>query len=453
MDDHEPQDVGRTLAILGAGPAGLYAARAAAASGRFAAIDVIEALPAPYGLVRYGVAPDHPETKRVTKVFDRAFDSGQVRFLGNVTVGRDIAHAEFVRYYDAVVYATGVSGGRRLSIPGADLPGSVSSADFVSWYSGHPEARLCPPLSSVRRAVVIGGGNVALDVARLLVSPHQGLRATDMPDDVLDVFLASAVREVHVMVRKGPGKTRYSPVVLREFAELPDVAPKVDRRDVEAAGDTAEMARAAQENLEMFQSWTECTDEAAARSMQFHFWTNSTEIVGIAGVEEVHAVATAPGSAARELKIPADLVVHCVGFGADGPDWLPSSATSGVVENLQGRVRSLDGEPMSGVYVAGWLKRGPSGTIATNRADAEETVACILEDLERLPRRVHRMDVLDTLTAAGVAVVSWSGWRAIQDDEQAAGQGRGAATVKLSDRDRMVAAANLAPSRGGLSDA
>jgi ferredoxin/flavodoxin---NADP+ reductase len=442
MNDDEPQDHDRTLAILGAGPAGLYAARAAAASGRFTGIDVIEALPAPYGLVRYGVAPDHPETKRVTNLFDRVFDSGHVRFLGNVTVGRDITHSALMAHYDAVVYATGVSGERRLSVPGADLPGSVSSADFVSWYSGHPDAEPCPSLSSVRRAVVVGGGNVALDVARLLVSPHQVLRATDMPDDVLDAFLAADVREVHVVVRRGPGETRYSPIVLREFAELPGIALKADRRDVEAAEATAGMSRASLDNLEVFRSWSNRTDGVSVRSVQFHFWTNPTQIVGGTEVQGVHALANTPGSAARELKIPADLVVHCVGFSATGPNWLPMSKTAEGVENLRGRVRSSEGTQVPGVYVTGWLKRGPSGTIASNRTDAEETVACLLEDLEGLRGRTQRKDMLDVLTAAGIRVVSWSGWRAIQEDERAAGQGRGAVTAKLHSRDLMVAAAH-----------
>lgn len=444
MTSDQTRGIDRTLVVVGAGPAGMYAARAAAACGRFSSIDVIEALPAPYGLVRYGVAPDHPETTRVAKVFDRAFDLGQVRFVGNVAIGRDLTHGELIRHYDAVLYATGVSAGRRLSIPGAELRGSVSAAEFVSWYSAHPEALSRPPLERVRKVVVVGGGNVALDVARLLVSPADMLGRTDMPDDVLAVLSASGVREVDVVVRKGPGDTRYSPLVLKELADLEGVSLVVDGRDVDGVGDATGLTRASQENLQTFRTWSEATDSRATRTLRFRFWTSPTRIIGEDGVEAVQAIAEPPGAAARQVLLRTDLMIHCVGFGADGSDWLPGSLEAGIMRNVEGRVQSADGGPIPRVYVAGWLKRGPNGTIATNRADAEETVARILEDLDSLPRREDWQDLVDKLTARGVAVTSWSGWREIQQDERVAGQRRGAKTAKLRDRQRMVAAAHRA---------
>lgn len=438
----------RTLAVLGAGPAGLYAARAAAASRRFARIDVLEALPTPYGLVRYGVAPDHADTKRVTKVFDGLFDSGQVRLLGNVTVGRDITHADLMRHYDAVVYATGMSGARRLPVPGAELPGSVSAAEFVSWYTGHPDAQPCELLRSARTAVVVGGGNVALDVARILASPGEALRRSDVPDDVLDQFRRARIAKVHVVVRKGPAETRFSPVELTDLGRVPGVVPHVDPADVGAAVDEASLPRAARDALATFRTWTGPTCRPTARSVHFHFWTAPTAITGGSTVRAVETVVTAPGRPPVALSIRADLVVHCVGFTSTGPDWLPTGADSGVVANDRGRVQVRAGSTVRGVYVAGWLKRGPSGTIATNRGDAEETVASVLADLDSFPCRSDRGDVLPSLLDAGVPVVQWPGWRAIQQAEELAGRRRGAASVKSSDRDGMLAIAVRASKAG-----
>lgn len=444
MSERASQGSSRTLAVVGAGPAGLYAARAAVASSRFAAIDVIEALPAPYGLVRYGVAPDHADTKRVVKVFDGVFGAGHVRFLGNVEVGRDIAHAELMRSYDAVIYATGVSGARRAPVPGAELSGSVSSAEFVSWYSGHPDAGTCGTLRSARTAVVIGGGNVALDVARLLVAPAEGLVRSDMPDAVLDQFRRSGVAEVHVLVRKGPAETRFSPVELRDLGELAGVVARVDGAHVEVPAEEASTPRSARENLAILRSWASSAGERPERTVHFHFWSAPTEIRGESAVRSVEAVVDAPGRTRAAISLRADLVVHCVGFSATGPDWLPVRRASGVVGNVRGRVQSGSGGTVPRVYVTGWLKRGPSGTIATNRGDAEETIASLLEDLDSLPRRGRGCDVLPLLLAAGVSVVQWPGWRAIRVAEELAGRDRGAASVKVSDRGQMLAIARRA---------
>lgn len=431
--------LGHRLAIVGSGPSGLYAARAASNIPQFEEIDVIDALPTPYGLVRYGIAPDHPTTKRVTRVFDKMFDSGRVGFIGNVTVGREVTHEQLLRHYDRVIYATGMSGAKRVEVPGAHLPGSVSAAEFVSWYSGHPDASCPLPESEVSSVVVIGGGNVALDVVRLLACLPDRLRATDMPDDVLQEFLDSRVRDIHLLVRRGPEDAQFSPVVLKELAHLEHVRVEVVKEDLDCpATGGADVSAAAKENCDLLSQWVEAAHTPDERLAKLHFWTKPVRMVGDVAVTGVVVVAERPGSEPKTETIPAQLVVHCVGFSADDHHGLPIDPGRGTVRHDRGRVMSASGDPMERAYVVGWLKRGPQGVVATNRADAEETVGCVVEDLSQSPDIGTVPRLVDALRSAGVAVVDWAGWRAIEEQERSEGRRRDADSIKVSQRSRMV---------------
>jgi len=438
------------VAVVGAGPAGLYTAEALikqAAGGFPVEVDVLDRLPAPYGLVRYGVAPDHPSIKSITEYLRRVLELPQVRFLGGVQVGRDVARDELLICYDALVYATGAMRDRRLGISGEDLPGSFAAADFVRWYCGHPDAGPGMFRLDAESVAVIGAGNVAVDVARVLAKTAAELRATDVPEPVLAVLAASRVREIHIIGRRGPAQARFSVRELRELGELPnaDIIVNGAEADLGAFDPTGESSRLARSdrrsrgNVAVIRDWVGRTPRGCPRRLSVRFWLRPTEIIGIDRVTALRLERTrldessgrVIGTGEHEI-LPVQMVLRSVGYRSVPLPGVPFDESSATVPNAGGRVLGPDGCPRPGEYVAGWLKRGPTGVIGTNKSDAAQTVRSLLADYAGGGRSVHRVGaaaprLADLLAGRGVRLVSYADWLGIDKREQelAAELGRG----------------------------
>ncbi|HEX3781993.1 MAG TPA: FAD-dependent oxidoreductase [Pseudonocardiaceae bacterium] len=434
------------VAIVGAGPAGIYAAEALTRQdGLRVQVDVLDRLPTPYGLVRYGVAPDHPTIKSVVSTMAAILRHPGVRFLGNVEVGRDLDRRDLAASYEAVIYATGAPSDRRLGIPGEDLPGSISATEFVAWYNGHPDAT--DQRLDATDVVVVGAGNVALDIARVLARPYADLARTDIPSAVLDRLRTNAARHVHLLARRGPADARFSTKELRELGAVPQVAVTVDRTHHEPVS-VGEADRRVSANLRLFAEWASRPAPAeSTRSVTLRFHAIPVEIIGRDRVESVRIERTAVDADGRMYgtgeftTIPAGLVVRSIGYRGVGVAGLPFDETRCVVPNTAGRVSDQD---CSGTreYVAGWLKRGPTGVIGTNKVDAKETVRSLLDDLAT--GRRHRPDpdrttVDELLRRRGVRVVAFSGWEAIERAELELGASEGRTRSKITEWHRLRA--------------
>ncbi|MEU6849649.1 FAD-dependent oxidoreductase [Actinacidiphila alni] len=426
------------VAVVGSGPAGVYATEALVRGRDDVWVDVYDRLPAPYGLVRYGVAPDHPRIKSIVGALRKVLERDRVRFLGDVRVGADVTTGELGALYDAVVFATGAPTGRRLAIVGEDLARVWSAADFVAWYSGHPDhADLGESFTrAAESAVVIGAGNVALDVARLLVKSAAELEQTDMPPHVLDRLAHSGVREVHLVCRRGPEHARFSAKELRELLDLDGVGIAIDTEGLpDRSTDPLTAA-----NLKAFADLARRGTVPGGRTLRFHFRTRPVELLGAGGaVAAVRLERTrGPGGtatpAAEITDLKAGLVVSAVGHRSTPIGTLPFDEGLGRVPHTAGRVIGADGRPVEGQYVAGWVKRGPSGVVGTNRACAAETVAAVLADLADRPPRGAAPDAVDRLLAGrGVRPVGYDGWLSIDAEEIGRGRALGRARTKIPD--------------------
>jgi ferredoxin--NADP+ reductase len=410
---------------------------------------MIERLPTPWGLVRLGVAPDHPKLKSVSRAFERIAEQPGFRFLGNVELGRDIHHADLVRLYDAVIYAVGAQTDRRLGIPGEDLPGSWAATELVAWYNGHPDYQQLEFDLSVERAVVIGNGNVALDVARMLALTHDELAPTDATDASITAIEGSPLREIVVVGRRGPAQAAFTTPELQEMGELAGADVVVDPADLDGAEPKSTNA---ERNLAVLQTFAAREPEGKPRCVVFRFFRSPVAILGedrVEGIElvrnELDANERAVATEERET-LPCGLVFRSVGYHGVELPGVVFDAASGTIPNEGGRV-----EP--GVYCAGWIKRGPTGVIGTNKKDATETVGLLLEDAAagRLePKPEASAAAVDALLAErGVRVVEYAGWTAIDDAERAAGEKLGRPRVKLSSWDELLAAAERIASETG----
>lgn len=443
MDDR------KRVAVIGAGPSGLYAAAALLASGEPVSVEVLDRLPAPYGLVRYGVAPDHVKMKSVIRVLQKPFDPAHVEFLGGVRVGEGGIGLDALRtHFHAVVHATGSSVDRDLGVPGEELAGSFGSGAFVSWYCGHPDfTGVEPPLDHAGVAVV-GAGNVALDVARVLAKPAEEMAATDVPGPVLDALRGSAVRDVHVLIRRGPQHVRFTPAELRQIGELADAEVVVHDDGVLAAGVEEPEDRRQRQNLGMLTEWVGRPLSGARRRIHLRFLRSPVRILGegrVSGmVVERNTVdgGRVVGTGVLET-LDVGLVVRAIGYAAEPVPGLPFDAATGTVPNEAGRV-VRDGVPVPGAYVTGWIKRGPTGVIGTNKGDAQETVAAVLEDLPTLPAPAHPdPDALRAALAAhGMRPVDWTSWLRLDAEEVRRGGLRGAERVKVAELAEMLDAAH-----------
>jgi len=458
-----PPSAGRPLrvAVIGAGPAGIYAADALTRQSAVpVAVDLIDRLPTPFGLVRHGIAPDHPKMRAIRDTLHRTLDDPLVRFVGNVDIGVDISLDELRSHVDAVVYTYGASIDRHLGVEGEELPGSLAATEFVAWYTGHPDAdrtRVEAALAATRSVVVVGVGNVALDVARVLARTPEELEPTEMPQHVLDALAATSVEEITVLGRRGPVQASFTTQELRELGELAGATVLVDGADLEQ--DPAAEARAADDrnavrNLAVLRGWTDHVPEPGRTRLALRFFRRPTRFLGenrVTAVEVEHTAVDAEGRATGtgELElIPADLVVRSVGYRGTPLPGLPVDERSGTVPNDGGRVLR-NGTRSAGEYVAGWIKRGPSGVVGTNKHDARETVAALLADAEEGMLRVTGPigDLVDTLVARGAEPVLLEDWRAIDAAEIALGATFGRARTTLHEREALLAAVRAAAGR------
>ena len=445
------------VAIVGSGPSGMYAADALISQTAIpVSVDVIDKLPVPFGLVRYGVAPDHLSIRSVRDTLDKVFDKPGVRFVGNVEVGTDISVANLRDFFDAIVFTYGASRDRRLGIPGEDLDGSVAATDLVAWYCGHPEAdratfeRLIPSATS---AVVVGVGNVAVDVTRVLAKTVGELTHTDMPEYVFDTLRRSPITDIHVLGRRGPAQATYPTKELRELGELLDSDIVVDPADLvfdEASDQLIATDKAIARNVDVVKEWATRSKSGKSRRIHLHFMARPVELLGDERVHEVVVERTeldgtgaARGTGATFV-IPADFVVRSVGYRGQPLAGVPFDETRSVIPNLDGRVQ--DGtQVVAGQYVAGWIKRGPTGIIGTNKKDATASVASLLADVDKLPTApfATTADFDKWLAAAGVRAVGNEGWRAIDAAERALGATNGRDRTTIATNQDLLRAANL----------
>jgi ferredoxin--NADP+ reductase len=438
------------VAVIGSGPAGLYAADELSKHDAVS-VDVVDRLPCPYGLLRYGVAPDHLKMKSLETTLRKILERPRVRFLGGVELGVGISVEELREYYDAVVYATGSSVDRRLSIPGEDLPGSFSATEFVAWYCGHPDAEVDAFTLNARSAVVIGVGNVAVDVARILAKTAQELDATDMPDHVLTVLDESTVSDIYIVGRRGPAQAKFTTKELRELGELANADVVVDPAELvldQAAKELVETNKTVRRNVETLQEWSTRSQQGRARRIHLRFLLAPVAVVGSGRVEAVRCERNeldGSGGVAgtgKTVTLPAQLLLRSVGYRGLPLPGVPFDERSGVIPNVTGRVQR-HGSTATGEYVVGWIKRGPTGVIGTNKGDAKETIEQLLHDLDALPRASHREPdaIIDRLAQRSVGVVTWAGWQAIDAAEQALGVAAGRTRIKIADRAALLIAA------------
>jgi ferredoxin/flavodoxin---NADP+ reductase len=450
------------VAIVGAGPAGAFAAAALLRAHGDAEIDFFERLPTPWGLLRGGVAPDHHEIKRLEDTFDRQTLARECRFLGGVEVGVDVSHEELVRHYSAIVYATGAQTDKSLGIPGEDLPGSRPATEFVGWYNGHPDYRELEWDLSAERAVVVGNGNVAADVTRILMRSPAELERTDLADHALEALRHSRVREVVVLGRRGPAQAAFTSAELRELGRLEGVDVRVDPAEIELDPVSREWLEregtfTARKNVELLREFAARPPRPdASRRIVLRFLRSPVEILGDGKAEGVaiqrNEIVRGEDGALRARAagdgvetIACGLVLRSVGYRAVPLPGVPFEERRFVLPNERGRVHTPDGEPLPGVYAVGWIKRGPTGILGTNKRDAEETVAGLVEDLRAgalpEPARPRREDV-DALLAERVRdLVTVDGWRAIDARERERGAAGDRPRVKLAARDELLEAA------------
>ena len=444
------------LAIVGAGPAGIYAADILLKNERpfDVSIDLFDHLPAPYGLVRYGVAPDHPRIKGIITALREVLDRGDIRIFGNVRFGEDITLDDLKKHYNAVIFSTGAVRDAALNIPGIDLPGSYGAADFVSWYDGHPDYPREWPLDATSVAV-LGNGNVALDVARMLAKPADDLLPTEIPANVYDGLKASPVTDVHVFGRRGPMQVKFTPLELRELGELRDVDMIVydEDFDYDAASKAAiESNKQVMVIDRVFTQWRQREVGAASRRLHLHFYAKPLEVVaGPDGrVASFRYERTEPDGAGGirgtgEIRsVDVQAVYRAVGYFGSPLDGVPFDDRRGVIPNHEGQVYADGGSDLlPGVYATGWIKRGPVGLIGHTKSDAMETVEHLVKDQASWwsPSDPSEAAVIALLESRGVEYTTLDGWHALDQHEIALGAPEGRARIKVVPRDEMVAIA------------
>lgn len=466
------------LAVIGSGPAGVYAAdtllrSAPVKNGELeVAIDLFDRLPAPFGLIRYGVAPDHPRIKGIITALHRILGRGDIRFLGDVEFGTDLTLEDLRAHYDAVIFATGALKDADLAVPGVELEGSYGAADFVAWYDGNPDYPRTWDLDA-ESVAVIGNGNVALDVARVLAKSADELLRTEIPENVHQGLQAASTTDVHVFGRRGPAQTKFSPLEARELAHPKGLQVVMDPRDLEqiteAEWEAIKADKRTDQVVQTFVNWLEEQQrrEAAgeeptdregnpvSRRLHLHFWHRPVEILGEGGKvtgmrferTRLDAEGTLEGTG-EFVDYELGAVYRAVGYhGSELPE-VPYDAKRGVITNQSGRVTAADGSVIPGLYANGWIKRGPVGLIGATKSDALETITALLEDLEAgaVPAAPERDEVaiVRLLEDRGVEYTTWDGWMALDEHEKSLGaaavdaDGEPRARIKVVEREEMV---------------
>lgn len=442
-----------SVAVIGAGPAGIYAADILSKSEIETSIDLYERLPAPFGLVRYGVAPDHPRIKQIIVALYKILQRGDIRLIGNVTVGRDITIDEMRAHYDAIIVATGSDRDAPLDIPGIDLEGSYGAADFVSWYDGHPDYPREWPLEA-KEVAVLGVGNVALDVARILAKHPDDLMVTEIPENVEKGLRANPITDVHVFGRRGPAQVKFTPLELRELGKVPDVDVIVYEEDFDFDEGSQEAINSSNQTKQVVNTLTDWVmrDEAptASRRIHLHMLQAPVEILGtdrVEGVRMERTELTGDGSVKGTgtfIDYPVQAVYRAVGYFSSPVEGLPFDDIHGVIPNIEGRVIQPGGDHIPGVYATGWVKRGPVGLIGSTKSDARETITHLVEDaeagkLDRLADRTDGEPVTALLDDRGVKYTTWQGWEILEEFEKALGEAQGRERVKVVERATMTA--------------
>jgi ferredoxin--NADP+ reductase len=443
------------VAVVGSGPAGFYAAEALFGVDARVLVDLYDRLPAPFGLVRYGVAPDHAKIKNVIKVYERTAQNPNFAFLGNVAVGDDISVDELRMFYDAIIFACGAETDRRLGIPGEDLPGSYTATEFVAWYNGHPDYQGRTFDLSHEVAVVIGQGNVAIDVARILSKTVDELKTTDITARALELLAESRVREIYMIGRRGPVQAAFTPQEIKEFGNLADCDPVVDAADLEVCGSSQVELKdtknsQARKNYAALEDFAGRPEGAKSRRFIVRFFQSPIEIRGEGKVEEIvleknaligEPFAQKAAGTGEKFTLPCGAFFRSVGYRGVAIPGVPFEDRKGIFPNRSGRILA-DGQPVRGMYAAGWIKRGPSGIIGTNKPDSIETAKNVIADLPSLEpcERPDRAAVFDFLVSKGVRVVNYDDWRRIDAAEIERGKRVGKPREKFVDVQEMIAA-------------
>jgi ferredoxin--NADP+ reductase len=446
------------VAVVGAGPAGIYASdilsKADLSASGFdgVGIDLFERLPAPFGLVRYGVAPDHPRIKQIVVALQKVLGRGDIRLLTNVDFGTDVTLEDLRSHYDAVIFSTGSIKDAALAVPGVDAPESYGAADFVSWYDGHPDYPREWPLEA-ESVAVLGAGNVALDVARILAKHADDLLPTEIPANVYDGLKASKVKDVHVFARRGPAQAKFSPLELRELGHVPDVDVIVDPEDFEFDEGSEQAIAKSNQTKQVVKTLTDWTlkegESTASRRLHLHFLHAPVEILTtdghVSGLRTERTRLTGDTSVEgtgdfHEWDVQA--VYRAVGYFGSPLPGVPFDDLAGVISNHEGRVLSPEGENLAGVYCTGWIKRGPVGLIGHTKSDATETVRHLVADAAGLTRaeQPDPQAILDLLQSKGVEVLTWTEWESLDAFERSLGEPHGRERVKVVSREDMIKA-------------
>ncbi|WP_433675714.1 FAD-dependent oxidoreductase [Microbacterium gorillae] len=434
------------IAIVGAGPAGVYAADILRTRVPDVQIDLFEKLPAPYGLVRYGVSPDHPRIKKIQDALHEVLERPGIRLLCNVEIGSDVSMDELRDAYDAVIIATGADLDAALGIPGDDLPGSFGGADFVAWYDGHPDAPTAWPLDA-ESVAVIGAGNVALDVARMLITHAEDLTHTDIPDHVEQAFMQNPMKDLHLLIRRGPADVRFSPMELRELGTRRDVDVIVDPAELVLDEHAERMIAQFSQRRIIVRTLTEWASidpatRTASRRIHLHFYQQPARVLGEERVTGIEMERTRPDELGRIagtdefIRHEVGAVYRTIGYRSSPVPGVPFDESVGRVPNAAGRVLGPDGSPIPGLYATGWIRRGPVGLIGSTKSDAAETVESLIEDLATKTRVEPESSA--RLREQLTGVVDWDGWLRIDAAERALGAERGRERTKIVDRERLL---------------
>ncbi len=453
------------VAVVGAGPAGIYAADILTKADLpptfdSVTIDLIERDPTPFGLIRYGVAPDHPRIKEIVKALKRVLSNPDIRFFGNVSYGDDLKLDHLRQFYDAVIFATGARSDRDLDIPGIDLKGSYGAADFVAWYDGHPDVERDWAFEPhAKQVAVLGVGNVGLDVARILAKTADELLTTEIPDNVADGLRRNATTDVHVFARRGPAQVKFTPMELRELNHSPNIDVVVHPEGFELDEGSMDAIRASKSVklvVDVLQNYLAKEPSGAAHRIHIHFCQNPVEVLGEDGrvvglrteVTELDGTGNVRGTG-EFVDWPVQAVYRAIGYYSDNLAGLPFDLAGGIVPNDGGRVIDIDGTPLLGAYVTGWIKRGPVGLIGHTKSDAAQTVELLLADVDpssgsgiarEAPEQPQREAVDAYFDSRGLKVTTWEGWEKLDAHELALGEAHEHARerVKVVPRDEMV---------------
>ena len=444
-----------SVAVIGAGPAGIYAADILSKSDIETSIDLYERLPAPFGLVRYGVAPDHPRIKQIIVALYKILQRGDIRLVGNVTVGEDISIEDMREHNDAIILATGSDRDAPLDIPGVDLEGCYGAADFVSWYDGHPDYPRTWPLEA-KEVAVIGVGNVALDVARMLAKHPEDLMVTEIPENVEKGLRANPITDVHIFGRRGPAQVKFTPLELRELGKVPDVDVIVYEEDFDFDDGSQEAISSSNQTKQVVNTLTDWVmrdeEPTASRRIHLHMMQSPVEILGtdrVEGIRMERNELVGDGSVkgtGEYIDYPVQAVYRAVGYFSSPITDLPFDDIRGVIPNVEGRVIEAGGDHIPGIYSTGWVKRGPVGLIGSTKSDARETITHLVEDA-----KAGKLDQLgdsagvgyETMTRIlderGIKYTTWQGWEILEEFEKALGAEQGRERVKVVERDTMTA--------------